>query len=316
MGNEILQFSFIISLFTSMFRYAAPIIFSATGELVAERSGVLNLGIEGTMLIGALASFLVTYHTQSLALGVLGGMLVGGLLSTLMAFIVVTLRADQIITGLTVNIFSAGITLYMFRAAFTGVATQNLPTIKTFEAINIPFLSNIPVIGPIFFSQHLLTYIAILMVVLVYLFLYHTKYGLVLRSIGDNPRAVDMKGVNISLYKYLSVIFGGMMSGLGGSFLTLVSAGIFAQEMVNGRGWIALAIVIMGNWKPFTILLSALLFGFLDTFQLQVQGIGIHFPYQILIALPYVLTILVLVIGRRKSGVPLLVGRPYSREES
>jgi len=316
MLDDILKYTFLISLLTGMVRMAVPILLAAEGELIAERSGVLNLGVEGTMLIGAIASFLGTYYTKSLLMGVLWGILAGGLLSAVMAFVVTTLKADQIITGLTINIFSAGIALYMFRTAFTGVATQNLPTVTTFSKAPIPLLSKIPVLGTFVFSQHVLTYVAILLVFLIYLFLYHTKYGLILRSIGDNPRAVDMKGVNISLYKYSAVIFGGMMAGLGGTFLTLVIAGIYSPGIVAGRGWIALSLVILGNWNPFTILVSALLFGFLDTFQLQIQAIGINFPYQILVALPYLLTIIVLVIGRRKSGAPLLAGRPYSREES
>ncbi len=315
MLNDILQLSFIVGLLAGMIRMAVPILLAASGELVAERSGVLNLGVEGTMLIGAIASFLGTYHTHSLGIGVLCGIVAGGSLSLVMAFVVNTLKADQIITGLTINIFSSGITLYMFRTSFSGVATQNLPTIKTFAVLPIPVLSKIPFLGGLIFSQHLLTYVAILLVVLIYVFLYHTKYGLILRSIGDNPRAVDMKGININLYKYLGVIFGGMMAGLGGSFLPLVSAGIFSPGIIAGRGWIALALVILGNWKPFNILFSALLFGFLDTFQLQIQAIGINFPYQLLVALPYFLTIVVLVVGRSKSGAPLLAGRPYSREE-
>ena len=312
--TDIMKVTFIISLLSGMFRMAAPILFAALGELISERSGVLNLGVEGTMLIGGFAGFLATYHSESLWLGILWAMIAGALMSALMAFVVVILKADQTIAGLTVNIFASGVSLYLFRITFANVATENLATVDTFEAVPIPLLSKIPFFGEFLFNQHILTYLAIFLVVLLHLFLYRTKYGLVLRSIGDNPRAVDMKGVNVTRYQFLGVVFGGMMAGLGGSFLTLASAGLYSPGMVAGRGWIALAIVILGNWKPVNILWAALFFGFLDTFQLQVQGIGVDFPYQILLSLPYVLTIVVLVYGRAKSGVPLALGIPYLRE--
>jgi general nucleoside transport system permease protein len=312
--SDIFQVTFIVSLLTGMLRLAAPIILASIGELVTERSGVLNLGVEGTMLMGAFAGFLATSLSGSIWVGVLWAILSGGILSAMMALVVVVLKADQIIAGLTINILSAGVTMYLFRVFFSGTATQNLPTIETFEEVAIPLLSEIPFIGPIFFNQHVLTYMAVALTILVYFFLYHTKYGLILRSIGDNPRAVDMKGVRVERYQFLGVVFGGMLAGLGGSFMTLASAGLYSPGIIAGRGWIALAIVILGNWKPFSILAAALFFGLLDTFQLQVQGIGIDFPYQILVALPYLLTIVVLIIGRAKSGSPLALGVPYKRE--
>lgn len=312
--SDILQITFAISLLSGMFRMAAPILFAALGELITERSGVLNLGVEGTMLIGGFAGFLATYKTGSLWVGILWAMIAGALMSALLAFVVVLLKADQTIAGLTINIFAAGLSLYLFRITFAGVATENLATVDTFEAVPIPLLSKIPFFGEFLFNQHLLTYIIIVLVILVHLFLYKTKYGLVLRTIGDNPRAVDMKGVNVTVYQFFGVVFGGLMAGLGGSFLTLASAGLYSPGIVAGRGWIALAIVILGNWKPVNIMFAALLFGLLDTFQLQVQGIGVNFPYQILISLPYVLTIVVLVYGRAKSGAPLALGNPYLRE--
>lgn len=312
--GDILQATFIVSLLSGMFRMAAPILLAALGELITERSGVLNLGVEGTMVMGGFAGFLATHLTGSLWMGVLWAMIAGATMSALMAFVVVLLKADQTIAGLTINIIAAGVSLYLFRITFVGRATENLATVETFEAVPIPLLSKIPFLGETLFNQNVLTYIALIFVLLIYLFLYQTKYGLILRSIGDNPRAVDMKGVKVTLYQFLGVVFGGIMAGLGGSFLTLASAGLFSPGIVAGRGWIALAIVILGNWKPVNIMLAALFFGFLDTFQLQVQGIGVNFPYQILVAMPYILTIVVLVVGRGKSGSPLALGKPYLRE--
>ncbi len=172
-----------------------------------------------------------------------------------------------------------------------------------------------PFIGEVFFSQYALTYIAFILVApAVFYYLYRTKYGLTLRCIGENPEAVDMKGVRIARYQYLALVFGGMMSGAGGAFLTLASAGLFVPDMTGGRGWIAFALVIFGDWKPFRILIGTLFFGFLETFQQQMQGLGVQFPHQFLLALPYLFTIIATIIGRRRSGAPIALGIPYRRD--
>jgi simple sugar transport system permease protein len=312
--SDLLEAAFVASLLAGMVRIASPIIFAAMGELVTERSGVLNLGVEGMMLMGALVGFLVTFGTGSLWLGTLMAILAGGMLGLLMAFMSSTLKVDQILTGLAINLLVIGITTYGYRLTFTDVGTENPATIATYQTIQIPGLSEIPLLGPVLFSQPLLTYIALLLVPAISIFLYRTKYGLELRGLGDNPRAVDMKGVNITVRQYLAVMFGGMMAGLGGAFLTQVAAGIFVPQISAGRGWIALAIVIFGNWRPLWILLGALFFGFIDSFQLSLQAVGVDLPYQLLLALPYLLTILALVINRSRSQAPLSLGIPYHRE--
>ena len=232
--GDILQATFIVSLLSGMFRMAAPILLAALGELITERSGVLNLGVEGTMVMGGFAGFLATHLTGSLWMGVLWAMIAGATMSALMAFVVVLLKADQTIAGLTINIFAAGVSLYLFRLTFVGRATENLATVETFEAVPIPLLSKIPFLGETLFNQNVLTYIALIFVLLIYLFLYQTKYGLILRSIGDNPSAVDMKGVNVTLYQFLGVVFGGVMAGLGGSFLTIASVGLTRRGSLPG----------------------------------------------------------------------------------
>jgi len=312
--SDLLQTAFITSLFAGMVRIATPILFGALGELVAERSGVLNLGIEGTMLMGAFVGFITAYNSGSLWLGVAMAVMAGAALGLLMAFMASTMKVDQTVTGLAINILSAGLTFYMFRLAFKNVGTENLPSITTFEVVRIPLLSEIPFLGEIVFSQHVLTYIAFLFVPAISFFLYRTKYGLELRSIGENPRAIDMKGINVTARQYLAVIFGGMMSGLGGSFLTLASAGLFLPGISGGRGWIALAIVIFGNWSPIGIVLGALFYGLIDSFQLSLQAVGVDLPYQLLLALPYLLTIVALVVNRGRSQAPLALGIPYHRE--
>lgn len=311
---ELLTVTFVVSLFSGMIRIATPIIYSSLGELVTERSGILNLGVEGTMLMGAFVGFLTAYKTHSLWLGYVFAMLAGGGLGLLMAFLSSTLKVDQIVAGLTINLLSSGLTFYLYRLAFKDVASANMPNIEILRTVPIPLLSQIPVLGEIFFKQGILTYIAfIAMAPLLYFFLYRTKHGLQLRCIGENPRAMEMKGVNIFSYQYLAVIFGGVLAGIGGGFLVLSYSGMFLPYIVGGRGWIAIAIVIFGDWKPFRILFMALFFGFLDSIQLQIQGLGIQFPYQALLALPYVLTIVALVFGRRRAGAPLALGIRYDR---
>jgi len=313
--SDLLQATFIVSLLAGMVRVATPILFGAMGELVTERAGVLNLSVEGTILMGAFVGFLTTYQTESLWLGVLTAALAGGLLSLLMAFLAATLKVDQTVTGLAINILASGLSFYLFRLAFKDVGAQNLPSVTTFDVIKIPVLSKIPFLGEILFSQHALTYIAFLSVPVISFFLYRTKRGLELRCVGENPRAVDMKGISVSKYQYLAVVFGGIMAGIGGSFLTLASAGLFVPEISGGRGWIALAIVIFGNWMPSRIVLGALFFGLIDSFQLALQAVGVNLPYQLLLAAPYVLTIVALVAYRGRSKSPLALGIPYNREE-
>jgi ABC-type uncharacterized transport system permease subunit len=313
--SDFLHATFVISLLAGMVRIATPILLSALGELVAERSGILNLSIEGTMLMGAFVGFLVCYASGSLWLGLVAAILAGALLSLLMAFLACTLKVDQTVAGLAINLLSSGLTFYLFRLAFKNVGSQNLPSISTFQKIPIPLLSKIPALGEILFSQNLLTYIAVLLVPIISFFLYRTKPGLELRSLGDNPRALDMRGMNVTARRYLAVVFGGMMAGLGGAFLTLASAGLFVPDISGGRGWIALAIVIFGSWKPTRILLGALFFGLIDSFQLSLQAVGVALPYQLLLALPYLLTIAALVVNRSRSQAPISLGKPYYREE-
>lgn len=306
--------AFIVSLLSGMVRVATPILFAALGELVTERSGVLNLGVEGTMLMGAFVGFLAAFRTGSLWLGVLAALIAGGMMGLIMAFMASTLKVDQIVTGLALNLFAAGVSFYWYRVAFQGSEIRNIPTVISFRALKIPLLSEIPVLGEILFSQSALTYLALAMTVAVWFFLYRTKHGLQIRGVGENPRAIDMKGVSVSRLRYLAVIFGGLMAGVGGAYLSLVSVGLFVPGMTAGRGWLALVVVIAGNWKPFRILLAAMIFGLLDSFQLLVQGTGGDLPHQIFLALPYVAAIVLLIGGRIRSRAPLALGTPYRRD--
>lgn len=314
MLTEFLQIGFLISIFAGAVRMGTIILFGALGELVTERSGVLNLSVEGMMLSGALAGFLVAYFTDSLWLGVICAALAGMFISVIFGFLAVVFQIDQTVSGLSVNIFAAGLTFYVYRTIFPDVGTQNIPNLVPFSPVKIPVLSAIPFFGEVLFSHYALSYLALLMVGLIAFYLYRTKSGLILRTMGENPRAVDMKGVNVTLNRFLAVLFGGLMSGLAGSFITLCSSGLFVADITAGRGWLAIAIVIFGDWKPGRILLASLFFGFVDALQMQVQALGVQLPFQLFLALPYILTTVAVFLGRKRSGQPISLGEPYARE--
>ena len=314
MSNEFLQAGMLLSVFASAVRLGTIVLFAALGELIVERSGVLNLSVEGMMLTGALAGFLVGYFSKSLWLGVVVAALAGMLISFIFALLAVVLQVDQTVSGLTVNIFAAGLTFFIYRTIFPNVGSEGTPNLVPFTALKIPFLSQIPILGELLFSHHAMAYIALFMVLIIWFYLYRTKSGLILRTIGENPRAVDMKGINITLYRVLAVLFGGLMAGLAGSVITLGSAGVFVADITAGRGWLAIAIIIFGDWKPGRLLWASLFFGFIDALQMQVQALGVRLPFQLFLAMPYIMTVIAVFLGRRRAGAPIALGTPYVRE--
>jgi ABC-type uncharacterized transport system permease subunit len=314
--SDVWEALFSITLLSGMVRIATPVLLAALGELVTERSGVMNLGIEGMMLTGAFAGFMTAHGTGSLWLGVLVAVVASGFAGALMAFMCVTLRLDQVVSGLALNLLASGLTFYFFRVSFQEAGDQNLPNVATLSPVEIPGLSSLPFLGDVLFSQPPLTYVALLMVPVIAWYLHRTRRGLEIRIVGENPRAGDMRGLHVSALRYAAVVFGGMMAGLGGAFLTLDSAGLFVPQISGGRGFIAFALVIVGNWSAGRILLGALFFGLIDSLQLQLQATGADVPHQLLLALPYLMTIVVLVVSRARSNSPLALGRPYTRELS
>jgi ABC-type uncharacterized transport system permease subunit len=314
MVADLLTGIIIINILASTIRISTPILIAALGELVTERGGIMNLGVEGTMLMGAFVAFMVTFRTGSLLLGTIAAIFAGGVMGLIMTFMATTLKVDQTITGLGLNLLGAGLSLFWYRLGFENVGGEGSPTIATSNIVEIPILSHIPYIGTIFFSQQLLTYIAFLMVPVIWYFLYRTKYGLRIRSLGENPLALDMKGIKVAQLQYIATIFGGMMAGLGGSFVTIGTTARFLPGITSGRGWLAIVIVIAGNWIPWRILAATLVFAFLDALQLQIQGIGVQIPYQILLALPYIIVIIILMGGRARAKPPQFLGSTYYRE--
>jgi simple sugar transport system permease protein len=312
--SEVFDAIFTVGLLAGMVRIATPVLFAAIGEVVTERSGIMNLGLEGTMLTGAFAGFLTAHESGSRWLGVLAAVGAGMVTGLLFAFMTATLKLDQVVTALAINLLAGGLTFYLYRIAFRDAGTQNLPNVATFGEVRIPGLASIPLFGDVVFSQPALTYLALGFVPLVSLFLYRTRHGLEIRIVGENPRAGDMRGISVAARQYAAVVFGGAMAGLGGAYLTLGSAGLFLPQISGGRGFIAFALVIVGNWSVWKVLAGAMFFGLIDSLQLNLQAEGADVPHQLLLALPYLLTIVVLVVSRSRSNAPLSLGRPYLRE--
>ncbi len=313
MIREILQISFITGLLSATLRMATPIIFATLGEIISERAGVLNLGIEGIMLMGAMTGFLVTMSSGSLWLGVFMAMLVGMLLAFLMAVLAVYLGLSQHVSGLGITLFSTGLAMFIYRLHFGSPTVP--PTVKPFKEVAIPLLSKIPIIGQGIFVQYTLTYISWILIPIVAILLYKTSIGLKIRVVGENPFAADTVGVNVNLTRTLSVVAGGAFMGVAGAFLTLAYQNMFLIDVVGGRGWISIAMVIFGNWDPLKGALGAVLFGFLDGFQLRLQALGFKIPFHVFLMIPYLLTIIALISVSRKATVPAGLLKPYRREE-
>ncbi len=312
MLDELFQATILVSVAAAAIRIATPLLLAALGELVAERSGVYNMGLEGMMLMGALTGYLAAFGSGSLWVGVAAAGLTGALMAFVFAVMVITLKVEQIVTGLAVNLLGAGLSTYWLRAAFSDSGPT--PVIPFFQNVPIPLLADLPLAGPVLFDQKVLTYAAFLAVPAVWFFLFRTRYGLIVRCAGDNPKALDVKGVSVAAVQYCALVFGGLMTGLGGAFLSVGSAARFVPDMTNGRGWLAIIIVIAGLWRPWAILAATLVFSFLDALQLQIQGIGIAIPYQLLLMMPYVAAILALMVRRSRGSAPAMLGVPYSRE--
>ena len=304
----------LISFFSSAIVACIPILFAALGEIFTERSGVMNLGLEGTMLMGAVAGYVTVVQTGSLWLGVFAALIAGLLMGLLFGFLVITLKVDQTVCGLAMNLFGTGLSGYIGKAV-SGVASS-----QTFKAVAIPVLSDIPFVGPIFFNQDVLVYLVYILIAGSCFFIYKTKQGLILRSLGENPGAVDALGINVFRLRYLYTGIGAMLAALGGAYLTLVYTPLWADGMTSGKGWIALALVIFATWNPALVAVGAVLFGGINVLALRIQVAGVAIPSQFLNMLPYVCTILVLIAttgnfgGKRRSASPKALGQPYDRE--
>ncbi len=288
---------------------ATPLLFAATGELVTEKSGVLNLGVEGMMLVGAVCGFATMLTTGNWVLSIFVAALAGVMISCLFSLLTLVFLANQVASGLSLTLFGIGLSA-LIGLPFVGEPIEKLPS------LNIPILSELPLIGPLLFSHDILIYLSLFMVVAVHWFLYRTRSGLILRAVGESHDSAHSIGYSVLKVRFLAISFGGAMSGLGGGFLSLSYTPFWIENMTAGRGWIALALVVFASWKPGRVLIGAYLFGAVTILQLHLQGIGVQVSAQVLSMMPYLITILVLVLISRDStrvklNAPACIGQIF-----
>lgn len=302
----------ITGLLEATVRMSIPLTLAAMGGLLCERSGVFNIGLEGMMLFGAFVGVTIAGVTNSSFIGLGAAILIGAVLGLFLGILCISLDGDQIVVGIMLNVFVLGLTSIIFRTVFgpqgqTGAAPK-------IPVITIPYLSKIPIVGPVLFRQDLLTYITFGLILLLTIIIFKTPFGLRLRSAGDQPFALDSAGVSVKKTRYLCVVISGMLAALGGAHLTLVQLSFFMDGITRGRGFIALAAVIFGKWHPVGAFGAALLFGLAEAFQLRLQAMGLDVPYQLLATIPYLLTIGALagIVGR--VAPPAFVGKPFVKE--
>ena len=310
---EILNFDFIYQLLLSTIRMATPLLIVAIAELYSEKGGLVNIGLDGIMSFGALIGFIVGLWTNSPWLGILAGAIGGILVNMIYAFCTITLCAEQTVYGMAINIFAPALASFIYKLSFSDTST--LIQGVTMNAVPIPILCDIPIIGELFFNHAPIVYLVYLMVPVTAIFFNKTKAGLNFKAVGEFPQAAETLGINVILQKYLASIVCGALAGIGGAYLTICYTNTFSEGIVSGRGFIALSAVIFGRWIPSGVLASCLLFGFCDALQIRLQLVAPEIPYQFLQMIPYICTLIALVVfGIKKSG-PKAKGQPYFREQ-
>ncbi len=295
-------------------RIATPLIFGTLGELICERAGVLNLGIEGIMTMGAMAGWMWVYMGGDLVSGILFAAFVGALFGLLHSLFVVYLGLSQHVSGIGITMLASALSYFVFRMLLPEATTP--PKIDPFQPIPIPFLSELPVVGPALFTQTALTYSALIIVIIVWYGLYRTPAGLAVRMAGENPLAAEAQGIDVLAVRTIAVMLGSALMAVGGAFLTMSAFDAFYFGMVNGRGWICVALVIFASWKPGKALLGAVLFAGIDAWQVRIQQLpGVTIPYQFFLMAPYVLSILAMIVVSRKALYPKALLVPFRRGE-
>ncbi|MBQ4340237.1 MAG: ABC transporter permease [Firmicutes bacterium] len=294
-----------------------PLLFATVGELITEKSGNLNLGVEGMMLMGAVMGFLVSYNTSNPYLTLLAAIAAGAGGALIFAFLTVSLRANQVVTGLTLTIFGTGFAKFLGQPYLGSAVPGNVS--EFFAKTSIPVLGDIPFIGPIFFQQDKFTYLAYIICAVAAVYMYKTRIGLNLKAVGENTSAADASGINVKLYKYVHILVGGALCGLGGAYLSIIRIPIWQEDVVNGRGWIAVALVIFVAWNPIKAFFGAILFGGLSIMGMKLQVLGLDFSQYLFDMIPYVATIIIVVFSthkkKKESQPPQDLGNNYFREE-
>lgn len=311
MLEQMATVAFLTGFLAATIRLATPILITALGEMVAERSGVMNLGIEGIMIIGAFVGFAAGYETGSSTLAFVAAGLAGAALGLLMSFLSISLSANQIVAGLGIWILCQGLASFLYRR-FYGVTSSPL-IIDVLEPLPLPLLSQIPILGKTLFNQNLVVYLTLLTVPMLAFFFKRTVGGLNIDAVGENPRAADAAGLKVALIRYAAVSFGGMMAGLGGAYLSLALYGLFTADLSTGLGWIAIAVVIFGRWQPGQVLVGALIFGATQALQFRLQAMDFPLPYQFLLMLPFLVTLVIVVFFVRDEGGQSALTKPFRR---
>jgi general nucleoside transport system permease protein len=296
----------------STFLRSIPIILAALSGILCERSGIVNIGIEGMMLSGAFMSALIGSVMQSYWWGLIAALLAGGLMAGLLAVMAIKYKVDQIVAGTAINILATGLTSYFSSRYLQANTALNSP--PTFSKIALPLLGKIPIIGPALFTHTLLVYLTVILVFGIFVMLFYTKWGLRTRAVGEHPRAADTLGINVFMMRYVNVIIGGMVAGLGGAYLVLSSVARFDELMTAGKGFIGLAAMIFGNWNPIGAFGSSLIFGFADALQTKLAISAVPIPSQFLLMAPYLVTMIVLAGVVGASRPPAAEGQPYEKE--
>lgn len=302
----------VVSFLASDIRMAMPILIAALGLVFSERSGIVNIGVEGTMLIGAFSGFAGAAFTGSAWAGLFIAVLSGLLVGALFAFLVVTVKANQTVVGAALNIFGSGLTITLNRQLFD--INASTPSINGFLAISVPILSDIPVVGEIFFQQNVLVYLTVAILLTSGYVLYKTELGLAVRAVGENPRACDTVGLDVYRLRYGCTMYSGALSGLAGAYLSIALMSSFTEGMTSGRGFIALAAVVFGRWNPGGVLAASVIFGAGEALQYKLSALHTGVPYQFLQMAPYILTMLALVGVVGKTVAPKASGKAYVKE--
>jgi len=316
-----MDLSLVTSILTITLRAGTSLLYATIGEIYAERSGILNLGVEGMMMVGAVSAFAVAYHTSSLLLAMTVALLAGAMMALVHAFLSVSLRANQVVSGLTLTLFGTGLASFLGQRLGPGGSRLVGLVGPSMERRPIPFLSNLPLVGPSLFDQDLLTYGLYVLVPIAWWYLYKSRPGLYMRAVGENPQTADAMGIRVGSNRYVYTMMGGALAGLGGAHLSLAYTKGWTENITGGRGWIAVALVIFAMWDPLRAVIGAALFGGINAVQFRMQAAGTTIPAALLNMLPYIATIVVLVIItwwetlQKRIGAPAALGEPYGREE-
>jgi ABC-type uncharacterized transport system permease subunit len=311
--HDILSQIFQVGFFAAVIRIATPLVFGTLGELFAERAGILNLGIEGIMMLAAMTGFSTAFFTGSLWLGVLAAVLTGLVAGAAMGMLTVSLGLSQHVSGIGLTLLCSGLSFFFYRLIFGQPST--LPAIKPFESVALPVLAGIPIIGPILFDQFALVYLAMAIVPAAAFVLFHTPWGLNLRTVGENPHAAYSAGVSVTAMRYQALLLSGGLMGLAGAFLCMAQYNAYTFGVISGRGWVCIALIVFGQWNPWKSAAGAILFACIDALQLRLQASSaIHLPYEVFLMLPFVLTILGMALVSRNAQAPAALLKPFRKE--